>query len=131
MVRSLVDTQDLMAKHEIMVVDTNYKQSDFVHHSIEDVVRTQNMCEGWLRRAKEAKLLVAQAKQHLKNIKEQFSHMDHERHQRDTLLRQSLILPRKKKMMVEPLMMVENEDRLDLHELVERYDFENKSENLF
>lgn len=64
--------------HEKWVADVNNKRYDFVHHSIEDVERTENLCEVWLRKARQAKLLAAQTKQHLQKVKERCNHIEHE-----------------------------------------------------
>lgn len=59
---SNVDTQDLRVKHEAFVMEPIHKRSEFVYYSREDVRKTQSICDGWLQRAKDAKLLAAQAR---------------------------------------------------------------------
>lgn len=43
---SYVRTQVDSGAHEIYIVDSRHKGHDFVHHTVEDVKRTQDMCMG-------------------------------------------------------------------------------------
>lgn len=58
----IVGTQDLKAKHEVFAMDPSHKRSEFVYFSMEDAKKIQNMFDGWLQKAREAKLLAAQTR---------------------------------------------------------------------
>lgn len=85
-------TQVDSATHEIYIVDSNHKGPDFVHHTMEDVKRTQGLCDGWSLRAKKSKLLAAQERQHLHEVKERCKQPDNARRQIESYIR-SLFLP--------------------------------------
>lgn len=53
---SNVGTQVFGVKDELFVVDSCHKQSDFVYQTLEDVNRTQVLCDEWVQRDKKEKL---------------------------------------------------------------------------
>ncbi|KAH9309373.1 hypothetical protein KI387_037284 [Taxus chinensis] len=55
-----------LARHE----NIKHRRTDFVYFGIKEVTRSEKMNEEWLQKAKEARLVAANARQHLQEVKE-------------------------------------------------------------
>lgn len=122
-------TQVKCVAHEIYIVDSNHKGSDCVYPTLEDVKKAQETCNGWSHRAKKAKMLAAQARQHLQEVKERCNQLDNARRQRESYIR-SLFLPREESEDVEHtreelLEVSPQEEHVEMCDEEKSYDLEN------
>ncbi|KAH9324845.1 hypothetical protein KI387_005023, partial [Taxus chinensis] len=70
---SIGGIQELGVKNGFCVMNSSHKNSDFLYQNWEDVTKTQLLCDMWSQKAKEARLVAANARQHLQGVKEKIN----------------------------------------------------------
>ncbi|KAH9321916.1 hypothetical protein KI387_016555, partial [Taxus chinensis] len=70
---SIGGIQELGVKNGFCVMNSSHKNSDFLYQAWEDVTKTQLLCDMWSQKAKEARLVAANARQHLQGVKEKIN----------------------------------------------------------
>lgn len=76
MISSFHDSPTPIGRHE----DIKHKRTDFVYFGIDEVKRSEMLNEEWLKKAKEAKWVAANARKHLQEVKANVNLINMARH---------------------------------------------------